>query len=110
MDNQTINEGKTYALIAYMTLFGTLVAFFMNRDRRNSFTTFHVRQSLGLGLLYVIVGYMIGGFDSWNITGAFWVVFLCLYFYGMFCAINGKSTPIPIIGPMFQNIFKSIGQ
>ena len=110
MNNQSINKGKTYALVAYMTLFGTLVAFFMNRERRNDFTSFHVRQALGLGLLYISVGYMLGGFDSWNITGAFLLVFLSLYAFGIYSAINGKSTPIPIIGPLFQKLFKSIGQ
>ena len=110
MNNQSINEGKTYALIAYMTLFGTLVAFFMNRERRNDFTSFHIRQALGLGLLYIIVGYMIGGFDSWNITGAFLLVFLSFYLFGIYSAISGKCKPIPVIGPIFQKIFNSIGQ
>ena len=110
MDNQTVQEGKTYAFIAYITLFGTLIAFFMNRDKRNDFTSFHVRQGLGLGLLYIIIGYMINGFDSWNITGAFWLFFFCLYVYVIVSALTGKTTPIPIIGPYFQKLFKNIGQ
>ena len=110
MDNQNSQDSKLYAVIAYITLFGTLIAFFMNREKRNDFTSFHVRQGLGLGLLYIVIGYMITGFDSWNITGAFWLVFFCLYIYGIISAATGKTTPIPFIGPFFQNIFKSIGQ
>jgi len=110
MNDQNIKEGKLHALIAYLTLFGTLIAFFMNRDVRNDFVSFHIRQGLGLGLLYLVIGYMISGFDSWNITVAFWIVFLGLYLFGMVSAATGKATPIPLIGLYFQKLFKSIGQ
>jgi uncharacterized membrane protein len=105
-----MKEDKLLAFIAYLTLFGTLIAFFMNRDQRNSFASFHIRQGLGLGLLYLVIGYMISGFDSWNISVAFWIVFLGLYLFGMISAATGKATPIPLIGPFFQQLFKSIGQ
>lgn len=110
MTNQEVKDGKTYACIAYLTLFGTLIAFFMNQERRNTFTSFHIRQALGLGLSYIIIAYMIGGFDSWNVTTAFWIVFLGLYIFGIVDAFNGKTTTIPGIGPIFQKLFKSIGR
>ena len=110
MTNQEVNNGKTYAFVAYLTLFGTLIAFFMNQEKRNRFTSFHIRQALGLGLSYLIFGYMISGFDSWNITTVFWIVFFGLYIFGIVDALNGKTTVIPVIGPLFQKLFKSIGQ
>ena len=110
MDQNTINEGKTLGLVAYLTLFGTLIAFYMNKDKRNPFTSFHVRQALGLGFLYIIMGYVIGYFDSWMITYSFWIFFSVLFFYGLFGAITGKLNKIPLLGDFFQNAFKSIGQ
>lgn len=110
MNKNTIEEGKTLGLVAYLTLFGTLIAFFMNKDKRNAFTSFHVRQALGLGLLYIIMGYVISYFDSWMITYAFWIFFSVLFFYGLFGAITGKLNKIPLLGDFFQNAFKSIGQ
>ncbi|MEM1002449.1 MAG: hypothetical protein AAGH46_07360 [Bacteroidota bacterium] len=110
MNDQTVQQGKMYAVIAYLTLFGTLVAFFMNRDKPNEFTSFHIRQSLGIGLVYIALSYVIGSFDSLKISGAFMLVFLFIYLYGIYRVIIGKATPIPFIGPYFQNIFKSIGQ
>lgn len=110
MTDQTIQEGKTYAFVAYLTLLGTLVAFFMNQERKNEFTSYHTRQALGLGLLYLVFAYIIGGFDSWLITTSFWIFFLVLYLYGMAGALTGKLNTLPVIGDYFQKLFKSIGQ
>lgn len=110
MNKSTIEEGKTYAFVAYLTLIGTLVAFFMNKDRRNEFTSYHTRQALGLGLLYLVFAYFVGGFNSWLITTSYWIFFLVLYLYGMMGALTGKLNTLPVIGDLFQKLFKSIGQ
>ena len=109
MDEHTIEEGKTLGLVAYLTLFGTLIAFFMNQDKRNPFTAFHIRQGLGLGIFYISFGYVITYFDSWMITYSFWIFFSVLYMYGIIGAVSGKLNKIPLLGDFFQNIFKSVG-
>lgn len=110
MDQNTIEEGKNLALVAYLTLFGTLVAFYMNQDRKNPFTLFHIRQGLGLGLLYITIAFLISSFDNMNISVAFWIFFSVLYLYGIFGAITGKMNKIPILGDFFQKVFNTIGQ
>lgn len=110
MTENEIKEGKTYAFVAYLTLIGTLIAFFMNQEKRNVFTSFHIRQALGLWLLYMILGYVVGGFDSWMLTMSFWVFFSVLFIYGIVGALQGKLHSVPLVGPFFQNLFKSIGQ
>ncbi|WP_111682682.1 hypothetical protein [Winogradskyella tangerina] len=110
MDQNTIEEGKTLALVAYLSLFGTLIAFFMNQEKKNPFTSFHIRQGLGLGLLYITIAFLIGGFDNMNVSIGFWISFSVLYLYGIFGAITGKMNKIPLLGDFFQNMFKSIGQ
>ena len=110
MNQNTIENGKTLALIAYLTLFGTLVAFFMNQDKKNAFTSFHIRQALGLGLLYISIAFVVSSFNSMNISIAFWIFFSVLYLYGVFGAITGKMNLIPLLGHFFQNVFKNIGQ
>ncbi|MBC2844954.1 DUF4870 domain-containing protein [Winogradskyella flava] len=110
MDQNTIDEGKTYALVAYLTLIGTLIAFFMNQEKRNDFTSFHIRQALGLGLLYIAIGYIVSSLDSMMVSMSFWVFFSVLFLYGLFGAITGKLNKIPILGDFFQNLFKSVGQ
>lgn len=109
MNEQTIEEGKTLAIVSYLTLIGTLVAFFMNQDKKNEFTAFHTRQALGLYLLQMILGFVVSGFDNWNISTAFWIGILILIFYGIYTAIAGKTQPIPVLGDFFQRIFASLG-
>tara|TARA_R110002111_G_C5845063_1_gene359221 strand:- start:239 stop:571 length:333 start_codon:yes stop_codon:yes gene_type:complete len=110
MDQNTIDEGKNLGLVAYLTPLGTLIAFFMNQEKRNPFTAFHVRQGLGLGFLYIVLGFVISYFDSWMITYSFWIFFSALYLYAIFGAIGGKMNIIPMLGDFFQKSFKSIGQ
>ncbi len=109
MNDNSVNEGKTLALVAYLTLIGTLIAFFMNQERRNAFTFFHIRQALGLGLLYIALGYIISSLDSLMVSISFWIFFSVLFLYGIYGAITGKANRIPILGDFFQNLFKSIG-
>ena len=110
MNDNTIEAGKTLALIAYLTLIGTLIAFFMNQEKRNEFTSFHVRQALGLGLLYIAIGYIVSSLDSMMVSMSFWIFFSVLFLYGIFGAITGKANKIPILGDLFQKIFNSLGQ
>lgn len=110
MNQNTIDEGKTLGLVAYLTLFGTLIAFYMNQEKRNPFTSFHIRQALGLGLLYIIIASVVSSFNNMTISMSFWIFFSVLFLYGIFGAITGKTNKIPLLGHLFQNVFKSIGQ
>ena len=110
MTEQTVQEGKTAAIIAYLTIIGTIVAFFLNNDKKNPFASFHIRQGLGLCLLYMAAGYAIGSFDSWLISTGFWIFFGILFFYGLFGAISGKTLEVPVLGPLFQKWFSNLGQ
>lgn len=106
----TSDNNDNLAIVAYITLIGTLIAFFMNREERNPLVSFHVRQALGLWLLQMLLGYFIGAFDSWMISLSFWVFFIVLFLYGIFGAVGKKMNEVPILGPFFQKLFSSIGQ
>ncbi|SHH57013.1 hypothetical protein [Winogradskyella jejuensis] len=108
MTEETIKKGKTYAIVAYITIIGTLVAYFMSQEKKNTFTAFHVRQGLGLWLMYFALAYVAGGFDSWMISYAFWIFFFALFTYGIIGAVTGKLHKLPLVGEVFQRIFKSL--
>jgi len=110
MSEQNGNPNKLLAVVAYITIIGTLIAFFMNRDKRDELISFHVRQALGLWLLQFLLGYFIGGFNSWMITTSFWIFFIVLFLYGIFGALKEKKTAVPVLGPFFQKIFGAIGE
>jgi len=109
MTNQTIEEGRTPAVIGYITIIGTIIAFFMNNDKKNEFTSFHIRQALGLWLTFFALGYVVGIFDNWFITLAFWLFFGVLFIYGFINAVAGKLQEVPILGAFYQKIFSSLG-
>lgn len=109
MDEQTKQDGRIFAILSYFHIIGAIIAIIMNHDKKNPFTAFHVRQGLGLTICFMIVGFLVSGFDSWNATRAFWLAFFVLYIYGIYGAATLKTTPIPILGDLFQKIFKGIG-
>jgi hypothetical protein len=58
--------------------------------------------------VYFILGYVVGGFDSWMLTYSFWIFFSVLFIYGIIGALSGKLNSVPILGDVFQNLFKSL--
>lgn len=109
MTESTIKEGKLLACIAYIPLFGILIAYFLNNDKKNPFTSFHIRQALGLFLFYLICAISISHLDSHNLRLLLWYSFIGLFLIGFASAVLGKTYVIPIIGNFIQKTFKNIG-
>ncbi|WP_224482881.1 DUF4870 domain-containing protein [Robertkochia aurantiaca] len=100
--------GKTTAIIAYCTLIGTLIALFMNLETKNDFARFHIRQAFGIHLLFWLLGYVVGNFDSLMVSTAFWLGIFVLWLYGFIGAVQEKENQIPVIGEYFQRWFTFI--
>ena len=109
MENTTVTEGKTMAIISYIWWIGLIIAFIMNNDKKNSFASFHIRQSLGLGLIsllnYVVILRFLGG----NLFTIINILHLILVIIGIIGAAKGEEKKIPLFGDMFQDWFKGIG-
>lgn len=106
--DDNVEEGKNIALISYITIFGSIIAIFMNNDNKNTFASFHIRQALGIMITFFALGYLVGSFDSWMVSSAFYVFFFILWIYGFLGAVQGQMNLVPILGPFFQKIFKSL--
>ncbi|MGB7784878.1 MAG: hypothetical protein WBL27_02145 [Salinimicrobium sp.] len=102
------NEGKSAAIVAYLTIIGTIIAYFMNNETKNTFASFHIRQALGIHITYFLLGVLISWFDSWWITGAFWIFIGVLWIYGLLAAIQGERNLVPVLGEKFQQWFSTI--
>tara|TARA_B110000090_G_scaffold121455_1_gene134829 strand:+ start:27 stop:359 length:333 start_codon:yes stop_codon:yes gene_type:complete len=107
-ENKDVKSGKSIALISYFYLIGVLIAYLTNSDKKSKFAYFHIRQSLGLWLSFMGLGYPIGYFDNWQITFSFWMAFGILFVYGFSTALSGKMIPIPLVGKIYQKAFKKI--
>lgn len=105
-----VQDGKTIAIIAYLTLIGLIIAFVMNNDKKNSFASFHIRQSLGIGL----TGLALGVLNVIPILGCFvsaigGVLLLVLVIIGFIGALNGERKHVPLLGEKYQEWLKGIG-
>lgn len=108
-DAKVIEEGKTMAIISYITMIGLLIAFVMNNEKRNAFANFHLRQSLGLlvsGLVLSVANVI--PIAGWIVAMLGFVLLFVLWLQGLFTAINGKAKPVAILGNYFQDWFKGI--
>ncbi|HMQ43887.1 hypothetical protein [Mariniflexile maritimum] len=102
-------EGRKHAIISYITIFGTIIAFYLNNDSKNVFASFHIRQALGLWLTFFALGYMVGIFDSWFISSGFYLFFAVLFIFGFVSALNKKMQAVPLVGAFYQKIFANLG-
>lgn len=102
------NNGKIAAILAYVIIIGPLIAMSINSENKNKFASFHVRQGLGLTILFVALGLLISNFESYMLTISMWIFMSVLSVYGLFSAASNTTFPIPILGNFFQKIFKNI--
>lgn len=109
MENTTVTEGKTIAIISYLTFIGTIIAFIMNSDKKNPFASFHIRQALGFVLLSLVISSLrFIGIDG-LVANLIWIIFFILWIIALFGAIQGEEKRIPFLGDQFQEWFKGIG-
>ncbi len=101
-------SGKTAAIVAYLTIIGTIIAYFINNDSKNPFASFHIRQGLGINITFYMLGLVVSWFDSWFISGAFYIFILVLWTYGIVGAIQGERNLVPLVGSQFQKWFSTI--
>ena len=109
MENVTVNEGKTIAIISYITWIGTLIAFIMNNDKKNSFAAFHIRQMIGLSILSIINSFVVYKFLGYGASSIIGIGLLILWVIGFIGAIQGEEKSVPLLGDQFQEWFKGIG-
>lgn len=108
MNNQTVQDGKMMAIISYITVIGTLIAFIMNQNKQNPFTSFHIRQAIGIFLLGLIANFLhrytnFGTIDVILAIGVF-----ILWIIGLIGAIQGEEKTVPLLGEQFQEWFRNI--
>lgn len=108
--NTSIKEdGKTMAIIAYITIIGLIIAFVMNNEKKNQFTSYHIRQSLGVALVALALSLInVIPILGWIISFLGFFVILFLWIMGLVNAINVKEIPVPILGKKFEEWFKNI--
>lgn len=108
MHESTVKSGKVNAIVGYLTIFGSIIAIFMNMESKNPFARFHIRQAFGIFAMFYIVGVIISYFNTWLISTPFYVFFFVLWCFGFVNCLKGETKPVPFIGEKFQEWFTFI--
>ena len=108
MEQNTIEEGKTIAIISYITIIGLIIAFIMNNDKKNPFASFHIRQMTGLTILGLINSFVIGSFSG-TLSMVISLGLFILWLIALIGAAQGETKKVPVLGDYFQDWFKGIG-
>ncbi len=100
MDQTTIDEGKTMAIISYITFIGLIIAYLLNNGKNNPYAQFHIGQSVRIVVLALansLLGWVLP-YSLAIITTIISIGIFVLIILGIVNAINGKTTPLPVIG------------
>ena len=106
-------DAKTIAIVSYLTWIGWIIAFVLFNNSKSQFAAYHLRQSLALmilGILVYIIQIMLIFIPilGWAIAVLLWIGLVVLWVMGLIAAINGEEKPMPVIGNMSQNLFSGI--
>jgi uncharacterized membrane protein len=108
LNNHTVNEGKTIAIIAYLWVIGLIIAFVMNNDKKNTFAAFHIRQMVGFNILSLANTFIIGSYFGFWTSNIISIVLFVLWIIGLMGAAQGEEKSMPLFGDLFQDWFKGI--
>lgn len=102
------NQGKTTAIIAYLTIVGSLIATTMNMEPKDEFARFHTRQAFGLHLFFLGFAVFLSQWFNEYAWYGLYISYIVLWGYGFIGAIQNKKQLIPVLGPYFQKWFTFI--
>lgn len=112
------DQGKTVAILSYITLIGLIIAFILHNDDKNKseLGAFHLRQAIGIfatGMALSIAQFIFVfiPFLGWLINVALTVSMIALFVFwilGIISAINQEKKEVPFVGAFYQNLFSGI--
>ena len=103
------DNGKTYAIIAYITWIGWIVALILNSEKKFELAKFHLRQALLIMLALIACGIvMVIPILGWLVGIVGYIALLIFWIMGFIAAINGEKKEVPIIGKLAQQWFKGL--
>jgi len=100
-------DDKTKSIVAHLTLIGWIIALVMNQSDKGPNTSYYLRQMLGLVVLS-LVAWLLGMTPIPFLSLVVYIIILVLWVLSLIGALSGMQKPLPVVGEMFQQWFKSI--
>ena len=107
--NTAKDNGKSIAIISYLTIIGWVIALIMHNNNKTELGAFHIRQMLGLILLGLALSVLNMLLDIYILGIIIQLGMIVLWVLGLLSAIQAEKKPIPLIGDKFQEWFAGIG-
>ncbi|MEP6647841.1 MAG: YtxH domain-containing protein, partial [Saprospiraceae bacterium] len=98
-------DDKTKSIVAHITIIGWIIALVMNQSDKGPNTSFYLRQLLGLWVIGLF-GWLVS-MVSPILAMVFYLLILVLWVLSLVGALSGEQKPLPVVGAMFQQWFKS---
>ena len=96
------SNAKLVGVLSYITIIGWIVAIVLHSNNRSTFGAFHLRQSLGLFITGLIIGWI--PVIGWLV----WIVVLAFLIVGLIYAIQEEMKTVPFVGEFYQNVLSGI--
>ena len=112
----SVDDGKTVAIISYLSIIGWIIAYVMHGNSKTTFGAFHLRQtitlyvvSLAIWVLQMILTFIpVIGLITGVLVILIYIALFVFWVIGFIAAINGQEKAIPIFGAKGQDWFKGI--
>lgn len=104
-----ITAKSNMGAMAYLTVIGLIIAFNANQENRNEFTSFHIRQSLGLavtGIILCVLAFI--PFVGWLISTVGSIGVIILWLTGFMNALNHEKEAVPLLGNIYNHWFQNL--
>lgn len=93
------------AIISHITIIGCLVSMVQHTEQKHPFSSFYIRQALGLHLLFFALGNLISFADNWTVTGILYGAYLTMLVLSLHACTQKEEKALPFIGNYFQKWF-----
>ena len=119
LKNQSLSsdEGKTVAIISYLTLIGFIIAIIQHGSNKTKLGAYHLRQvvgfmvtGVGLSILLWLIALPMFLSPLFIISISFivWIVLLVSIIVSFINAVNGKEKPAPVLGELYEKWFSNM--
>lgn len=102
--NTISKQEKNLSLINYITFVGMIIAYFMNKDLKSGYVTYHIKVMFGLVLL-LFISQVSHAYIHIILGDVLWLTSFVLWVYSIICAIQVKKPEIPFLSENFQKWF-----
>lgn len=105
-DSNKLNlKPQHIALIAYLTPFGLIAAYFLNAKKKNSYVNFHLKNMFGL-LLFFYIGVILGKLGLDRIHEFIFYVGIIFWIFSFYYAYKQELKGLPFVDKYFTKWFK----